>query len=133
MLIAAIPHRSLNDIDHDDVQPTTDQTDLSGGMSMSMKTLAVAAAFTLAASGAALAQPAAGGGSAEGNMNNPGSVKSSSEKSMGSGSSSMGTGTMSTGTGPGTSGGPPVSTPGAPAGSGSGNGATGSGAAPSGK
>jgi len=100
---------------------------------MSMKTLTLAAVFTLTVSGAAVAQTAAGGGSAEGNMNNPGSVKSSSEKSMEGGSGSMGTGTMSTGTGPGTSGGPPVSTPGAPAGSGSGNGATGSGAAPSGK
>ncbi|WP_267428262.1 hypothetical protein [Methylobacterium sp. GC_Met_2] len=98
-----------------------------------MKTLALAAVLSFAVADAALAQTPAGGGSAEGNMNNPGSVKSNSEKRMAGGSSSMGTGTMSTGTGPGTSGGPPVSTPGAPAGSGSGNGATGSGAAPSGK
>ena len=95
---------------------------------MPMKTLALAAAVTLAASGAVMAQTATGGGSAEGNMNNPGSVKSNSEKSM-----STGSGSMTTGTGPGTTGGPPVSTPGAPAGSGTGNGATGSGAAPSGK
>ncbi|MGU3416999.1 hypothetical protein [Methylobacterium sp. D54C] len=95
---------------------------------MSTKTLMMAAALSLAMSGAVLAQTAAGGGSAEGNMNNPGSVKSNSEKSM-----ERGTGSMSTGTGPGTAGGPPVSTPGAPAGSGTGNGATGSGAAPSGK
>jgi hypothetical protein len=93
---------------------------------MSIKTPTLVAALILAGSGAAMAQTAAGGGKAEGNMNNPGSVKSNSEKSMEGGSSSMGTG-------PGTSGGPPVSTPGAPAGSGSGNGATGSGAAPSGK
>ena len=97
---------------------------------MMMRTFTLAAALSFAVAGAALAQTPAGGGSAEGNMNNPGSVKSNSEKSM-EGSSSMGTGTM--GAGPGTSGGPPVSTPGAPAGSGSGNGATGSGAAPSGK
>ncbi|SDA28909.1 hypothetical protein SAMN02799622_04370 [Methylobacterium sp. UNC378MF] len=95
---------------------------------MSMKTLTMAAAITLAISGAAIGQTAAGRGSAEGNMNNPGSVKSNSETSMGAGS-----GAISTGTSPGTSGGPPVSTPGAPAGSGTGNGATGSGAAPSGR
>ena len=47
---------------------------------MSIKMLAVAAALTVAVSGAAMAQTAAGGGSAEGNMNNPGSVKSDSEK-----------------------------------------------------
>jgi hypothetical protein len=61
-------------------------------------------------------------------MNNPGSVKSNSQKSMETGSGSMGPGMA-----PGTSGGPRVDTPGAPAGSGSGNGTTGSGAAPSGK
>lgn len=49
---------------------------------MRSKTLALAAALTVAFSGAALSQTAAGGGSAEGNMNNPGSVKSNSEKSM---------------------------------------------------
>ncbi|TXN76160.1 hypothetical protein FV228_01290 [Methylobacterium sp. WL18] len=95
---------------------------------MSIKTIALAAALTVAMSGAAMAQTPAGGGSAEGNMNNPGSVKSSSDKAMETGS-----GSMTTGTGPGTSGGPRVDTPGAPAGSGSGNGTTGSGAAPSGK
>ncbi|MCJ2018965.1 hypothetical protein MKK84_16195 [Methylobacterium sp. E-065] len=48
-----------------------------------MKTLALAAALSFAVAGAALAQTPAGGGSAEGNMNNPGSVKSPSEKRMG--------------------------------------------------
>ena len=95
---------------------------------MSMKTLTLTTALTVAMVGAALAQTPAGGGSAEGNMNNPGSVKSNSEKSMETGS-----GSMTTGAGPGTSAGPRVDTPGAPAGSGSGNGTTGSGAAPSGK
>ncbi|SFM61337.1 hypothetical protein [Methylobacterium pseudosasicola] len=95
---------------------------------MSMKTLALAAALSLVGSGATMAQTPAGGGSAEGNMNNPGSVKSSSDKAMETGAGSMGTGMA-----PGTSGGPRVDTPGAPAGSGSGNGTTGSGAAPSGK
>ena len=98
-----------------------------------MKTLALAAALTLAVSGAAMAQTAAGGGSAEGNMNSPGSVKSNSQKSMEGGSSSMSTGTMGTGMAPGTSGGPPVSTPGAAGGSSMGNGTTGSGAAPTGR
>ena len=95
---------------------------------MSIKTIALTAAFSVAMAGAAIAQTPAGGGSAEGNMNNPGSVKSNSEKSMETGSGSMGTGMA-----PGTSGGPRVDTPGAPAGSGSGNGTTGSDAAPSGK
>ena len=104
-----------------------------GGNPMSMKTLALAAALTLTVSGAAMAETAAGGGSAEGSMNNPGSVKSNSEKSMEGGAGSMVTGTMSTGTGPGTSGGPPVSTPGAAGGGSMGNGTTGSGAAPIGR
>ena len=95
---------------------------------MSIKTMAFVAALTAAMAGAAVAQTPAGGGSAEGNMNNPSSVKSSSDKAM-----ETGTGSMRTGAGPGTSGGPRVDTPGAPAGSGSGNGTTGSGAAPSGK
>ncbi|MCJ2117227.1 hypothetical protein MKK65_11755 [Methylobacterium sp. J-001] len=95
---------------------------------MSIKTIVLATALTVAMAGAVMAQTPAGGGSAEGNMNNPGSVKSNSEKSM-----ETGAGSMSTGTGPGTSGGPRIDTPGAPAGSGSGNGTTGSGAAPSGK
>ena len=94
---------------------------------MQSKTLALAATLTLALSGAALAQTPAGGGIAEGNMNNPGSVKSNSEKAA------ERTGSMGTGAAPGTSGGPRVSTPGAPAGSSMGNGVTGSGAAPSGK
>jgi hypothetical protein len=100
---------------------------------MPMKILTLAAALTLAVPGAAIAQTAAGGGSAEGNMNNPGSVKSNSEKSMEGGAGSMGTGTMGTGMAPGTSGGPPVSTPGAAGGSSMGNGTTGSGAAPTGR
>ena len=48
---------------------------------MSTKTVAIAAAMVLSLSGAAWAQTAAGG-SAEGNMNSPGSVKSNSEKDM---------------------------------------------------
>jgi len=50
---------------------------------MMMRTLTLAAALSFAVAGAALAQTPAGGGSAEGNMNNPGSVKSNSEKRMG--------------------------------------------------
>ncbi|AWN43373.1 hypothetical protein [Methylobacterium durans] len=46
-----------------------------------MKTLATAAALSFALSGAALAQTT-GGGSAEKNLNNPGSVKSNAEKGM---------------------------------------------------
>lgn len=95
---------------------------------MSMKTLSLVAALTLAFSSAALAQTPSGGGSVEGNMNNPGSVKSNSEKAMERGGSSMETGAV-----PGATGGPAISTPGAPAGSGGGNGTTGSGAAPSGR
>lgn len=49
---------------------------------MRTTTLALAASFALALSGAALAQTPAGGGSAEGNVNNPGSIKSNSEKAM---------------------------------------------------
>lgn len=65
-----------------------------------MKTLVLAGALSLALSGAAFAQKPAGGGSAEGNMNNPGSVKSNSEKAMerSTGSATGGT-TGSTGTG----------------------------------
>lgn len=94
---------------------------------MTTKTLTLASALVLALSGAAIAQTPARGGSAEGNMNSPGSVKSDTQK-MGESS-----GGAMRGAAPGTSGGPPVSTPGAAAGSGGGNGATGSGAAPSGK
>jgi len=57
---------------------------------MSMKTLALAAVLTFAVTGAVLAQTPAGGGSAEGNMNNPGSVKSSSQKRMGGQTGMMG-------------------------------------------
>ena len=49
---------------------------------MSTKTAAIAAALVLSLSGSAWAQTPAGGGSAEGNMNSPGSVKSNSEKGM---------------------------------------------------
>ncbi|GJE47349.1 hypothetical protein GOFOIKOB_0370 [Methylobacterium tardum] len=94
---------------------------------MLTRTLSLAALFSLALSGAALAQTPAGGGRTEGDMNNPGSVKSNSEKAA------ERTGSMGVGAAPGTSGGPRVSTPGAPAGSSMGNGVTGSGAAPSGK
>ncbi len=93
---------------------------------MSIKTLTLAAACAVALTAPAFAQTPSGAGSAEGNMNSPGSVKSESQKMNEQG------GAMRTGA-PGTSGGPPVSTPGAAAGSGMGNGATGSGAAPSGK
>lgn len=50
---------------------------------MMIKTFALAAALSFTIAGAALAQTPAGGGSAEGNMNNPGSVKSPSQKRMG--------------------------------------------------
>ncbi|WP_244007538.1 hypothetical protein [Methylobacterium sp. J-088] len=48
-----------------------------------MKTFALAAALSFAITGAAFAQMSTGGGSAQSNMNNPGSVKSPSEKRMG--------------------------------------------------
>ena len=61
---------------------------------MRTKTLALASALALAASGAALAQTPAGGGRTEGNMNNPGSVKSTGqtnmERSMGTATGNMG-------------------------------------------
>lgn len=94
---------------------------------MSLKTAAVIAALTVAVTGGAFAQTRAGGGSAEGNMNSPGSVKSDGQKMNEQRGGAMPAGA------PGTSGGPPVSTPGSAAGSGGGNGTTGSGAAPSGK
>lgn len=47
---------------------------------MNSKVFGLAAAFAVAFSGTAYAQPPAGGGRTEGNMNNPGSVKSNSEK-----------------------------------------------------
>ena len=49
---------------------------------MSIKILALAAALTFAVTGAALAQMPTGG-SAQSNMNNPGIVKSPSQKRMG--------------------------------------------------
>lgn len=49
---------------------------------MHTKTLALAASLMLPLTGVSLAQTAAGGGSTEGNMKNPGSVKSSGEKAM---------------------------------------------------
>lgn len=57
---------------------------------MTMKTLALAAALTFAVTGAALAQMPSAGESAQSNMNNPGSVKSPSEKRMGGQRSMMG-------------------------------------------
>jgi len=59
---------------------------------MRTKTLALAASLALALTGSAFAQTPAGGGAAEGNMNNPGSVKSNSEKGM---ERSTGSATMS--------------------------------------
>nr|WP_245252986.1 hypothetical protein [Methylobacterium sp. PvR107] len=47
---------------------------------MNAKTFSLAAALAVALTGAAYAQTPAGGGRTEGNMNNPGSVKSNSEK-----------------------------------------------------
>lgn len=47
---------------------------------MMTKTFGLAAALTIALAGAAYAQQPAGGGSATGNMNNPGSVKSEGQK-----------------------------------------------------
>ena len=47
---------------------------------MCRKIFGLAAVVAIALSGTAYAQTPAGGGSAEGNMNNPGSVKSNSEK-----------------------------------------------------
>ena len=49
---------------------------------MRTTTLALATSLALALTGSAFAQTPAGGGSTEGNMNNPGSVKSNGEKSM---------------------------------------------------
>nr|WP_083916082.1 hypothetical protein [Methylobacterium sp. B34] len=47
---------------------------------MMTKTFGLAAALTIALTGAAYAQQPASGGSATGNMNNPGSVKSEGQK-----------------------------------------------------
>ncbi len=98
---------------------------------MSMKMIAFAGSLALGLSGVAFAQTPAGGGSAEGNMNNPASVKSNSEKAMERSGAPASTG--STMAPAGTSGGPSTATTGAPAGSTGGNAVTGSGAAPSGK
>ena len=49
---------------------------------MRTTTMTLAAAMILALSGSAFAQTATGGGSAERNMTNPGSVKLNSEKGM---------------------------------------------------
>lgn len=101
---------------------------------MQIKTFAAAAALAVSLSGAAFAQTAAGGTSAEGNMNNPGSVKSNSEKAMGGAATGAGVGTTGSTAAPGMARDVPSNaTPGAPAGSNGGNAATGSGAAPSGK
>jgi hypothetical protein len=60
---------------------------------MRTKTLALATSLALALTSPAFAQTAVGSGSAEGSMNNPGSVKSNSEKGMerSTGSSTSGT------------------------------------------
>ena len=102
---------------------------------MRTKTFAIAASLVLSLSGSALAQTAAGGGSTEGNMNNPGSVKSNTEKGMEGSTGSATGGAMGADrmAAPGSSGGASTATTGAPAGSTGGNGVTGSGAAPSGK
>ncbi|MDB5644535.1 hypothetical protein [Methylobacterium sp.] len=97
---------------------------------MSIKTFAIAGSLALALTGSAFAQTGAGG-STERNLNNPGSVKSNSEKSMERSGGPAATG--STMAPAGTSGGPSTATVGAPGGSTGGNGETGSGAAPSGK
>jgi hypothetical protein len=84
---------------------------------MRTTTLTLAASLALALTGSAFAQTPAGGGSTEGNMNNPGSVKSNSEKGM---ERSTGSATMApdgaagstmapgTGTGMGTGAGAPM-------------------------
>ena len=69
---------------------------------MRTKTIALAASLALALVGSAYAQTPAGGGSTEGNMNNPGSVKSNSEKGM---ERSSGAATMAPGDATGTVGG----------------------------
>ena len=97
---------------------------------MQTKTIVLAASLILSITGASVAQTPAGGGSAEGNLNNPGSVKSNSEKVMERSTGSAAGGAAAV---PGASSGPSNATQGAPAGSNSGNAATGTGAAPSGK
>ena len=72
---------------------------------MRMTVYGLAATLAVALTGVAYAQQPAGGGSATGNMNNPGSVKSNSEKmnerTTGSATGST-TGTVGTATVPGT-------------------------------
>lgn len=96
---------------------------------MRITTLVLASSLAVALSGSAFAQTPAGGGSATGNMNNPASVKSNSEKGMErtTGSATGGTMAPETGSSMG-SGAMPKS-----GGNGAGNAATGSGAAPTGK
>jgi hypothetical protein len=83
---------------------------------MRTKTLALAASLALALTGSAFAQTPAGGGASEGNLNNPGSVKSNSEKGMerSTGSATMapgGTGGSATMPGAGTGGGMDTAAP----------------------
>lgn len=82
---------------------------------MSIKTFGLAAALALSLTGTAYAQQPAGGGSATGNMNNPGSVKSEGQKATeettgtstrspaGGAASVPGTGTARPGVGAGSS------------------------------
>lgn len=72
---------------------------------MNMKTFGLAAALAVALTGTAYAQQPAGGGSATGNMNNPGSVKSDSQKAAEGGTGATTgstTGAAGAGTVPGT-------------------------------
>lgn len=66
---------------------------------MQTKTIALAASLILSLTGSSFAQTPAGGGSTEGNMNNPGSVKSNSERGM---ERSTGSATMAPGSATGT-------------------------------
>ncbi|NEU14095.1 hypothetical protein G3T14_18455 [Methylobacterium sp. BTF04] len=96
---------------------------------MRLTALVLMSSLALTVSGSAFAQAPAGGGSATGNMNNPGSVKSDSEKSMErtTGSATGSTMAPATGSSMGSAAMPKSS------GAGAGNATTGSGAAPSGK
>lgn len=97
---------------------------------MMTKTLALAASLALALSGTAFAQTPAGGGSAEGNMNNPGSVKSNGEKAM---ERSTGSATMPGATTGSTTANPAMVPPGAgPAGTGMAPGTGGTAGGPAG-
>lgn len=68
---------------------------------MRIKIYGLVAALAVALTGTAYAQTAAGGGRTEGNMNNPGSVKSSGEK-MNERTTGSTTGAVGAGTVPGT-------------------------------